>query len=192
MPIYEHKSKKLDYPVIYMPVMYDIYRGMFKKKYRNPFFLNRKMYEKFIKRYHEKWMDAIINEAAVYNMPFKLGRLYITKCKSKLHYNEDGSIDYKKSKLGIDFNKTKKYGKTMYHMNTHTNGYRMRIHWQKKDYANVVNITYFKFKPAVRYNTKLNRAIMNKYVKGEIDYIEQKNTYDGHDKSKEQDRENSD
>lgn len=183
MSIVEHKSDTLEYPVIYMPYMYDKYRGMFEKKRNNQFFLSRKIYEKLIKRWHQKWMDAVINEAAVYEMPFRMGRIYIAKRKPKLHYNEDGTIDYKKTKLRVDFNKTKKYGKTMYHMNTHTNGYGMRIHWQKKDCSRVINLSYFKFKPAVKHNLKLNQAIKDKYVKGEIDYIEQKTNDDGYDKS---------
>jgi len=60
-------------------------------------------------------------------MPFRLGTIYIVKYKPK---------NLNSRSLSIDFHQTKLLGKTIYHLNDHSDGYKYRLFWSriKKSY----------------------------------------------------------
>lgn len=66
--------------------------------------------------------DQLLSGSKRFKMPHKLGSLAIVKYKP---------IYYDSRCLSIDFQATKKYGKTIYHLNEHTNGYKVGMHWYK-------------------------------------------------------------
>lgn len=100
-------------------------------------------------------MDKIIHEGKIFEMPYRLGRMYVRKRK----VNTDTTKTMK-----IDFKKTKELGKTVYHLNTHTNGFFMKFHWNKiRGY--VKNISRFCYKPTRYHTNGLAAAIKtNNYI----------------------------
>jgi hypothetical protein len=55
-------------------------------------------------------------------MPFGLGYVCIVKYKPKEYTSKSLSVDYKASK---------EYGKKIYHLNEHSDGYKFRLYWSK-------------------------------------------------------------
>lgn len=81
-----------------------------------------------------------INKDIIYNqliwvLPYSLGRHFI---KAKKNAN------IKKSRTAIDFHLTKKLGKVVRHMNTHTFGYYFQFYWDKT-YSRFRNRAYYIF-----------------------------------------------
>ena len=68
--------------------------------------------------------DNIIENSREVKLPCRLGTLAIVKRKPK---NYDGKS------LRVDYHTSKIYGKTIYHLNEHSNGWKYNFHWQKKD-----------------------------------------------------------
>ena len=57
-----------------------------------------------------------------FKMPFGLGFIQIGKYKPKTLSSQSLSVDYKASK---------EYGKHIYHLNEHSDGYKYRLYWSK-------------------------------------------------------------
>lgn len=171
MPKELHTPKNRIFPMAYVYYMFSQYAKKIENKNKNPLFVNRETYAALIRRFHERVVDKIIFHQYEFKMPYHLGRIFVAKKKAQIYFNENGTIDHKKSKLAVDFNATKKYGKTMYHYNTHTKGYYMRFHWRKNNLAAYVkNVSVYKFEPIHKNKTKLSTAINKYYVKGKIDF----------------------
>jgi hypothetical protein len=108
-------------------------------------------YKKIVLVSNEILSDKILNGARV-KLPYGLSDVFINKYKQDIK-NKDGKIN-----LPIDWKKTKEYGKKIYHLNKHTDGYTFKWFWAKGD-------AKFKFKDlwafkAVRKNTrKINTLV---------------------------------
>ena len=68
--------------------------------------------------------DNIIENSREVKLPCRLGTLAIVKRKPK---------NYDSKSLRVDYHASKLYGKTIYHLNEHSNGWKYNFHWQKKD-----------------------------------------------------------
>ena len=68
--------------------------------------------------------DNIIENSREVKLPCRLGTLAIVKRKPK---------NYDSKSLRVDYHASKIYGKTIYHLNEHSNGWKYNFHWQKKD-----------------------------------------------------------
>ena len=55
-------------------------------------------------------------------MPHGLGYVCVVKYKPKSYTNGSLSVDYKSSK---------EFGKRIYHLNEHSDGYKYRLYWSK-------------------------------------------------------------
>lgn len=55
-------------------------------------------------------------------MPYGLGFIQIGKYKPK-HMNDKS--------LSVDYKASNEYGKRIYHLNEHSNGYKYRLYWSK-------------------------------------------------------------
>lgn len=66
--------------------------------------------------------EAILQRSEGFKMPFGLGYICIVKYKPKSYTSKSLSVDYKTSK---------ELGKTIYHLNEHSNGYKYRFYWSK-------------------------------------------------------------
>lgn len=63
-----------------------------------------------------------------------------------------------KINLPIDFKRTKELGKTIYHMNYHTDGYKFRWKWFKK-VARICMSKYWNFKPS-----RISSRLLKHYI----------------------------
>lgn len=67
--------------------------------------------------------DEVLENGKDFKLPCRLGDLSIVKHKPKEWTGKSLRIDYKLSK---------EYGKIIYHLNEHSDGYKYRAHWSKK------------------------------------------------------------
>lgn len=66
--------------------------------------------------------ETILNASEGFKMPYGLGYVQIVKYKPKTMSSKSLSVDYKASA---------EYGKTIYHLNEHSDGYKFRLYWSK-------------------------------------------------------------
>lgn len=67
-------------------------------------------------------LEHIFMRSEGFKMPFGLGFIQIGKYKPKTLSPQSLSVDYKASK---------EYGKHIYHLNEHSDGYKYRLYWSK-------------------------------------------------------------
>jgi hypothetical protein len=84
--------------------------------------------------------DSILDASEGFKMPYGLGYVRIIKYKPKTYTSKSLSVDYKSSKAE---------GKTIYHLNEHSDGYKFRLYWSKLPQT---------FPDRYRYQLKLIRA----------------------------------
>ncbi len=122
--------------------IYDFYDTLPIKEH-----IDKKTFIALIKDFFNQYTNKIIVGRKRYKLPLTLGLHRIKKRKLK------GIIRPK-----IDFNNTRKLGKTVYHLNKHTNGYYFRWYWDKEE---------CKFKNKSFYNfelTKKNTLLLAKEI----------------------------
>jgi hypothetical protein len=108
-------------------------------------------FKKVLYSFNKKILNAIVEGSETFKIPKRLGLLRVKKVKMSF---KDGAS------CKIDWAMTKKYGKTIYHMNDHTGNYRYRFYWQKST-CNAINKTAYSFE-ATRYDKrKLARLLKN-------------------------------
>lgn len=104
-------------------------------------------------------------------IPDRLGVMGIKGKKAKIRLDADGNIQG----LMIDHKATndlwerdpeaKAQRKKIYHFNEHSDGYRFRLHWYKKN-MNVTN----KFNYCFRFS-RANKRAMSKLIKNNVEYL---------------------
>ena len=67
-------------------------------------------------------LEHILNGSEGFKMPYGLGLVQIGKYKPKTLTAKSLSVDYKASN---------EYGKRIYHLNEHSDGYKYRLYWSK-------------------------------------------------------------
>lgn len=67
-------------------------------------------------------LEYVLNRSDGFKMPFGLGFIQIGKYRPKKLNSKSLSIDFKASA---------KYGKKIYYLNEHSDGYKYRLHWSK-------------------------------------------------------------
>ena len=116
------------------------------------------LYRKILVDYFQYIRDEVIERSREFKFPCRLGSIAIVKHKPKYLNGKSLCIDYKA---------TKEIGKLIFHLNEHSDGYKYRIHWNKKD-SNALNKSKYQLK-LTRYNKRhLAQIIKNK----EHDYVE--------------------
>jgi hypothetical protein len=91
--------------------------------------------------------EYIIEQGNTFTFPHNLGSLSIKKTKIKVN-----------NKLRVDWATSKQLDKIVYHLNSHTNGYKHFFAWSKQGHGPCKNITKYKFIPTrdhKRYLAKL-------------------------------------
>jgi hypothetical protein len=114
------------------------------------------------KDYLKAIMDAQIDNAEVYDLPFGLGRQKIQKMKIPI------SLISNANALKVDYEASKKFDfkRIIYHLNEHRDGCRYRFYWGKKH--KVVGISLYSFIP-----TRTNKRRLAKILKETTqDYFE--------------------
>ena len=117
-------------------------------------------YKKIIKDGNKLISKQILEEAKVIQLPAGMGFFKIEKKKMNL-----GSL--KKSKnLKIDWKRTKELGKTVYHLNEHTDYHRYKWHWIKKK-MRIPNKTPYSFIACRTNKRAISKLLKSKQV---LDY----------------------
>lgn len=67
-------------------------------------------------------LEHVLNASEGFKMPFGLGFIQVGKYRPKTYTDKSLSVDYHASK---------EYGKRIYHLNEHSDGYKYRLYWSK-------------------------------------------------------------
>ena len=136
---------------------------------------SKEQYESFVKNYPEikityslykeiitKWNASlaqhILDTGNKVKIPFGIGPLTITKYKPRLKFKEIDGVRY--PNRAIDWAATKKEGKTIYHLNTNTDG--MKYYWcwfPAQSYIKCSHI--WKFEMARTHSRQLAKYLKN-------------------------------
>lgn len=87
-----------------------------------PIELDYLTYKRILSKMCEIILDAIFMRSEGFKMPCGLGLIQIGKYRPKTYTEKSLSVDYKSSA---------EYGKRIYHLNEHSDGYKFRLHWSK-------------------------------------------------------------
>lgn len=79
-------------------------------------------FKRILSEFNKTILNSIQDRSEVFKMPYGLGYICIVKYKPKKLSKEYLSKDYKLSK---------EYGKTIYHLNEHSDGFKFRLFWSK-------------------------------------------------------------
>jgi len=94
--------------------------------------------------HNEMLIKYILETGLSIKLPYGFGKLSVNKKKPKATRKWNGKTYIT---LPIDWKKTREAGKRVYHMNTHTDGYKFRWIWFGRQ-ARFVNSDVWNFKPA--------------------------------------------
>ena len=122
-------------------------------------YISYTIFRSIINDYFKFIRDEILEYSKEFKLPGKLGYIYIRKRKI---------IEYSPNHMMVDFKATKDYGKTIYHMNEHSDGYNYRFVWKKRSVF-VRNSTMYEM-----VFTRTNKRRLAKIIKTKAkDYIEE-------------------
>lgn len=103
----------------------DFYKSYMEYVEDNPLYqVEYRKFRDIINDYFRYLRDEIIENGKEVRLPCRMGTLQVVKHKPKT---------YTSKSLRIDFKATKEAGKTIYHLNEHTNMYKYRFLWSKQN-----------------------------------------------------------
>lgn len=103
----------------------DFYKSYMEYVDDNPLYqVEYRKFRDIINDYFRYLRDEIIENGKEVRLPCRMGTLQVVKHKPKT---------YTSKSLRIDFKATKEAGKTIYHLNEHTNMYKYRFLWSKQN-----------------------------------------------------------
>lgn len=119
-------------------------------------------FKRILDQFNTNLLDSLLNASEGFKMPCRLGFICIVKYRPKSYTDKSLSKDYKLSK---------ELGKTVYHLNEHSDGYKYRLYWSKN--KNTFPDIYKYNISFVRANKrKLAQLIFNKHDYINIDDIQ--------------------
>lgn len=80
------------------------------------------IFKTILNEFNSELKNCLLESSEGFKMPFGLGYVQIVKYKPK---------SYTKKSLSIDYKSSAQYGKIIYHLNEHSNGYKYRLYWSK-------------------------------------------------------------
>ena len=83
------------------------------------------VYVKIVKEVFSLLSECLIDRSQEIELPYAMGRLYVVKYRPK---------NYNSKSLSVDFVNTKKYNRTIFHLNDHSDGYKYRFFWSTTEY----------------------------------------------------------
>ena len=122
----------------------------FEKSGDNIYKVDKSIYRDICIEFNEMLVDYIISDAGEIKLPCRLGSLRIKKIKGK------------KRKM-VDWKTTKEYGKLIYHLNMHTDGYYYKWYWKKKT-ALFTNKSVYSFVPLRRHKREVAQLLKDSKV----------------------------
>ena len=128
----------------------DLYEHYIKTVEPNsPYAVSYKEFMTILDEYLKEISDGLLAGKAAYKTPFNLGYIEITKKK----------VDLSKLKR-VDWKTTVETGKTIYHLNEHSDGFDYKIEWLRSQ--NAKNSKLYVFSPTRRMKRTLAKLIKNK------------------------------
>lgn len=121
--------------------------------------LKKNEYDTILRTYGEVIADRIIETGEGYKPPLAFPEIHISKYKPKKYIDKNGEIRQRRS---IDWQKSRQYGKRIYTLNSHTDGYIVIV-TRNKTTGNINLNDYWSFK-GVRYS---NRTLASKLKSSE-------------------------
>lgn len=97
----------------------DMYK-QYRKDYKDD--VDYKQFKQILDLFNNCVLGCLLESSEGFKMPFGLGYVQIVKYKPKSMTPKSLSVDYKSSA---------EYGKTIYHLNEHSDGYKYRLYWSK-------------------------------------------------------------
>lgn len=137
---------------------------LYKKLIANP--VSIKLYLQLTSEYNKFLMEKVLSGKEI-TLPSRMGTLSIVGREQQLKFDEEGNIkglapDWVKTKKLWDENeKAKEQKKLVYHMNSHTDNFRYKFLWCKKNLL-VENKTLY----SLRLTRTNKRAVHNNIIKG--------------------------
>jgi hypothetical protein len=120
--------------------------------------IEKKVFREILEDYFSFLANEVICKSKEVRLPARMGTLKVVKKKPKR---------YDFTYCRIDFNETRKMGKTILHLNEHSSGYNYKFHWEKKDIL-ISNITMYEL-----IMSRHNKRLLAKKIKSrDVDYIE--------------------
>ena len=114
--------------------MTDMYREYIKDIPKgSPYYVTSKEYLEITGVFYKELSRQVIEESATVVLPYKMGRVAVSKSKPKVLCPATLSIDWEMSKL---------YHKQIRHINDHTQGYKYRFMWYKHNCSNMCKDLY--------------------------------------------------
>ncbi len=118
-----------------------------------------KTFRKITSGYFSWITDSIIDRASEVKLPSNMGKVLVVKRKP---------FGHKRQNYNVDFIETRRLGKTILHLNEHSDGYSYRFIWDKSS-MNTHNKYYYEMIHTRAAKRRLAKSIKEK----KIDYIEQ-------------------
>lgn len=159
----------------------DIYK-YYKKNSKNP--VSYKKYKEFLfnNGLIKQLTNEILYKAYILRLPWG-GNLGVLKYKPKVKFKpEDGSLDFEKSHIRIDWAATKKLWKEnpeayekrtiVTHYNRHSKGYLAHFVWDKRGMGATKNKSFYKFNPVRKLDRELATIMKSGKFGVEIDFYE--------------------
>ena len=115
----------------------------FKKKHGK--LVERELYRKICYDLNKMIVDNVV-EGRVVHLPHAMGSLWAKKFE----------VNYEKPP--VDLNETKKAGKTIYHLNHHSDGFMAKFTWSKRNNL-IANLIYYSFKPTKANSSKISQVM---------------------------------
>lgn len=137
-------------------VIKDYYKEYIKDK-EGSYNVDFKTYTYIIEKYYKAIAEYLL-EGGVYNMPYKLGFLYVVKTRPRKRTSKNTPIDWAA---------TVKYGKVIRFTNDHSNYFKFLLSWNKTE-CRVMNKTLYRFIPTRDFK----RTLAAKIKAGKQDYFE--------------------
>jgi|SRR5687767_9313539 len=156
----------------------DLYK-FYKKSSKNP--VSYKKYQEFLfnNGLIKKLTNEILYKAYILHLPWG-GNLMVHKYKPKVRFKPDGSLDYERSHIKVDWKATKELWKNdpeayakktiVTHYNKHSRGYLVKFHWSKKNMGAVKNKVFYKFNPVRKLDRELAAVVKSDRFGRDIDF----------------------
>lgn len=110
------------------------------------------IFKEILTEYFQMLRDEMLEESRTIKLPCRLGTITIIKKPPKT---------FTRKSLAIDFRESRLQGKLVFHLNEHSNYYKYRAHWAKKD-ALVKGRFHYQFIMTRSNKRRLAQIIKNK------------------------------
>lgn len=131
----------------------DSYKEYIKTNGKN---IDYSTYKNILYEFSNVILNNLLYKSECITMPYGFGYLCIVKYKPK-------TLD--KNRLSIDYKSSKEFGKIIYHLNEHSDGYKYRLFWSKIPKT---------FPERYKYQLQLvrkNKRLLAKLIFNNQDYI---------------------